>query len=123
MSTVNGYIQAFSSFDILDQSTINMIALMEKEIGNEYSSTDLRNKAIALLTMHNLTIFNSNNNAQATGTIQSEKEGDLSIKYGFSGKTKFKDDFLSQTQYGLMLLSLNKGQFFKPRTRANSWLT
>jgi len=123
MSTVNDYINTLSSFDVNDQSVIDLITLMEKEIGTEYPTTDLRNKAVALLTMHWLSLTkNSSGNYNQVGSVQQEKEGDLSRKYGFHGKVDFSDSFLSQTPYGIALMSLNKSCFFKPKTRAFNWL-
>lgn len=121
MATVDDYIEAMSSFDVEAQTTIDMVALMELEIGTEYV---LRNKAVALISMHWLSLpVDSSGNHSQSGTIISEKEGGLSREYGFNGKNvSFSDSFLSLTSYGIALMSLNKGSFFKPRTRANLWL-
>lgn len=123
MASVNDYIKAMSSLNVDDQATIDMVALMELEVGTEYCTDDLRNKAIALLTMHWLTLpTDGSGNHSQSGSILSEKEGDLSRRYGFSSKTSFSDPFLSLTSYGIALMALNKGCFFKPRTRAFQWL-
>lgn len=123
MSTVNDYIEMLSGYDITAQATIDIVAMCEKEIGTEYITTDLRNKAVALLAMHWLSLGQtSSGTITQVGQIASEKEGDLSRTYKFNSKTKFSDDFLSQTSYGIALMSLNRANFFKPRNRAFTWL-
>jgi len=125
MPTVNQYISIYSSFDPEEQSIIDLVAAHEIEIGNNYPSTDIRNKAVALLTLHWLSLPVANgDSASQTGSIKSVKEGKLSVTYGGyqQGKSNHLDPFLSQTQYGLMLISLNKACFFKPTSRAISWL-
>ena len=115
--TVAQYISARSSYDPNTADNQTLISMAELEIGSNYS-TDLRSKAVSLLVMHWLSLpkDNSGNNS-LTGTIKSEKEGDLARSYGYHGKVSLTDAYLSQTGYGLELINLNRSSFVLPMNR------
>lgn len=87
--------------------------------------------AVALMVLHIYTLEErsggnpgsgggTSGGSGAGGTIQSEKEGDLARQYGMSSVTLQKDSFLTQTGYGLELMRLKAGLWFKPRTRQST---
>jgi len=124
--SVNDYIISLSSYDTASQQVITLVAMHEKEFGHEYYTEEIRNKAVALYTCHVLKILedgSGGNNLGSAGTIKSQKEGDLAVTKGFhNNNIDFNDNFLGLTNYGIMLMSLNKASFFKPMTKANEWL-
>jgi hypothetical protein len=117
MATVDEYIQAKSPWNPADSDMVLLISMAEEEIGDCYG--DLRNKAVALLTLHwkALKEREGNTGFGTTGSLKSEKEGDLSRSYGFAGSAEIRDPYMGQTTYGLELLTLEKQLFIKPRNR------
>ena len=101
------------------------IAQAEIEVSeSNYCDTNMRNKAIFLLTAHWLAL-NERNNGDGSGIgvagpVKSEKEGDLARSYGMAGETGSKyeiDPYLAQTSWGVELHNLQLSCFMLPRTR------
>lgn len=91
------------------------------ETGSAYGV--LKNKATFLLMMHWFALddrgaaVGSSGGTEIGGTIKREKEGSLEREYmlDFSLTARYPD--LSQTRWGLELLSLRKKTIFGPRSR------
>ena len=89
------------------------------QAGLEVSDTcfgDLKNKAIALIVMHWIALSKRDPEGTTTGSIKSEKEGDLARSYGSSGSTT-GDPYYSQTAWGLEYLRLLSQSIIGPRNR------
>jgi hypothetical protein len=100
----------------------DLIIQASDETGNSYGKH--RNKAIALLVMHWLTLEdNSSNTTGAVGQIVGQQEYGLSITRAFSSSSNssqggmFDDAYLKQTQYGLELISLKRKCIFPLHSR------
>lgn len=91
----------------------DLITLAGEQTGTAFSNC--RNLAIALLVLHWLTLETQNNGT--SGSIISEKEGDLQRAYSTSFVISQKYPDLSQTSYGLELIRLRKSCLFNPRNR------
>ena len=100
-----------------DPRVNDMITLAGEGVGTVFGSR--RNEAIALLVMHQLSIDSNTNGGQTgiVGSVTSEKEGQLSRSYGFSGTWNIKDPYWAQSSFGLELMNLRKATIFGPRTR------
>lgn len=64
------------------------------------------NRAVALRAAHELVL--SNRVLGEPGTIQSKKEGQLSITFGKTSAVLKDDSYLAQTTFGLQLLNLQR---------------
>lgn len=94
--------------DLITQAALEV---SESEYG------DLKNKAIALIVMHWIALDKRDpGGSGVSGSIKSEKEGDLARSYGSSGSTD-GDPYYSQTTWGLEFLRLQEQSFMKPRNR------
>lgn len=82
----------------------DLIAEAEMDIGADWGTR--RNKAVALLVLHRLSM-SERGAAGAPGPITSETEGQVSRTYGWSGI--YGD--LASTSYGVELLGLRKASF------------
>lgn len=122
--TVAQYISVRSSFDPNDPDVQTLIAMAEEEVANNFCNETTRNKAVALVVMHWLSLpKDDSGNNSVTGSVKSEKEGRLSRTFGFHGKVDFTNNaYWSQTSYGLELLTLQNSCFIKPTNRAALWL-
>lgn len=94
----------------------------EQETGDSYCSDDPhRNKAIFLLAAHQIALNQRNEDgggSAPSGSIKSEKEGDLARSYGVeSNDSNQIDPYLAQTSWGVELWNLQRSCFFLPRTR------
>lgn len=94
----------------------SMITMAKEQIGGGYGN--LRNNAVALLVCHWMALANRDGgNTGVSGSIKSEKEGDLSRSYGNSSQNSDRVGYLSQTSWGLELLRIRKKTIIKPITR------
>ena len=94
--------------------------LADMQTGTVYG--DCRNLAVALMMLHYMTLDDSRGatpgSGSSTGSVKSEKEGDLAKSYGATSSSvsdKYPD--LSQTIYGLELIELRNRKIFNPRNR------
>ena len=92
----------------------DLIAQAELEVGQ--CQGDLRNKAVALIVMHWIALSKRDPTGNSSGTIKSEKEGDLARSYG-SVSTKETDNYYGQTTWGLEYLRLLDSTMILPRNR------
>lgn len=104
---------------LTEPNLIDLINEAENEVGNEYPTSALRNKAVALTVMHWIAIHrrSGSSGTSVSGAITSEKEGDLARSYGSVSSSGSGDSDLSQTAWGLELMRLNNGTLLGPRTR------
>ena len=90
------------------------------QAGLEVSDTcfgDLKNKAIALIVMHWIALSKRDpGGTGVSGSIKSEKEGDLARSYGSSSNTEV-DPYYGQTTWGLEYLRLLSQSIIGPRNR------
>lgn len=121
--SVSDYISAKSNFDPTNSDVKTLMAMAECEIDSNFCNDTLRNKAVALVVMHWLSLpVDSNGNNSVVGSVKSEKEGRLSRSFGFHGKVDFSNKaYWGQTGYGLELLSLQNSCFIKPMVRTMLW--
>jgi hypothetical protein len=115
--TVKEYIEARSTFDPDDPGIESLI-----EIATELTSDcfgNFKNYGIALLVMHMATLGKSGGNQSngQTGSLKSEKEGQLQLSYGFTGSYESRNRYLEQTSYGLELLDLMDRTLVLPMNR------
>lgn len=111
------------NFPVVDPRLTALIDLASNEMGAAYGKN--RPLAIALLVMHweALTSRSSDDSSigNETGSIRSEKEGDLSRSYGSTSSTSssssYDDMYLSQTSWGLEIIRLRRKSFMMPRNR------
>lgn len=99
------------------------LALADLETGTFLTGSALRDKAVALMACHVLTLRRRNEGATAGssgagGAITSEKEGDLERSHGSTDVGEAAGPFAS-TSFGLELLRLRAGQVLTPMTRIN----
>lgn len=100
----------------LEANITGLISEATKEVGSEYCS-DLKNKAIALLTMHWIALSKKDATGNTTGSITSEKEGQLSRTYGGMSNSSGIDPYLALTSWGIELYNLQRKCFVLPRNR------
>ena len=101
----------------------DMETLAAAQTGTVFGSN--RNLAIALLMLHTMSLDDSRGGGASgggavTGSVKSEKEGDLSRAYSASsgsGSAASKHPDLSQTIYGLELIALRNANILNPRNR------
>lgn len=102
----------------LESNVNDLIIEAEKEVSeSEYNTTDLRNKAIALIVMHWIALDKRDPTGGTAGAIKSEKEGDLSRSFGTTSDNGGIDSYYSQTSWGLEFLRLQAQCFVKPINR------
>jgi hypothetical protein len=90
--------------DNADKNT--WISMASQEVSACYFGAN-RNRAVALLTAHMMTLtLRSGGESGDAGAVTSKKEGDLSITYGSVGKVDDAD--LGQTSYGRQYISLRR---------------
>lgn len=90
----------------IDPSIDDLILEAENETGQVFG--DLRPKAVALLVLHWLALKVRSASGVTTGTVQSEREGDLSISYSNSSNSNIRDSYLAQTLWGIELYNLKQ---------------
>lgn len=117
MPTPIQYIEVRAPSYAAEPDINDFIEQAELEVGNYYcGNEDFRNKAVALLTCHWKALYKRSEDGTATGSLVSEKEGDLSRKYSdVSGD--INDEYLAQTAWGLELIALQKQTMVLPRNR------
>lgn len=99
--------------DFIAQATVETDALL---------STDLTNKAIALLVLHWMTLADRDeSNSGITGAVKREKEGKLEREY-LQDYTLLRDhaDF-AQTTWGIELLRIRRSSIVGPMNRFTTW--
>lgn len=92
--------------DLIDEAT--------KEVSD--CLCDLKNKGVALIVMHWLALSKRDPSGTSSGTIKSEKEGDLARSYAVSNNENV-DSYYGQTTWGLEYLRLLNGKIMLPRNR------
>lgn len=101
--------------DTLDDEEVNDVLCFIGDIVSKKQFGKVYDRAVALLTAHQLTlqniIRNDENGGAATsitaGAVTSEREGDLQRSYGgVSSSSNAADDLLKKTVYGLQYLAL-----------------
>lgn len=90
----------------------DLVTLATAQTGNVYGTH--KNLAIALLVLHWLTMEKQGG---TSGSIKSEKEGDLARSYGTSISISQRYPDLSQTSWGMELIRLRKSLILGPRNR------
>lgn len=119
--SIEEYISSRSSFDPAEEPIVTLIEHAKIEIGNFEFDERIYNKAVSLLVLHWATlgarVQGDEQSSNVVGGISGEKEGDLSRTYKVHGEKNISDAFLSQTSFGLELLSLRKRFIFTPRNR------
>lgn len=117
MPTPIQYIEVRAPLYAAESNINDYIAQAELEVGNYYcGNEDFRNKAVALLTCHWKTLDKRSEDGTATGSLISEKEGDLSRKYS-DISNNVSDEYLAQTAWGIELIALQKQTMVLPRNR------
>ena len=118
--TVEQYIQAVAPALMQDPS-LDVYVEMAKERTDRGFYGVKYNHAVALMAAHiafllgagTLGAGSGNAEGGSTGSITSKREGDLSVSYGAGAVSasagNLGDAELSQTRWGLMLISLRKG--------------
>jgi len=106
----------------LDSNIVTLIESAEYEVSECFGN--LRNKAIALLVLHQNTLINNGEGNGSTGQASSISEGDLSKSF-HSVNAKNGDAYYSQTSYGLQFLQLRRMSIvgFRNRTITNGCTT
>ena len=106
---------------LLQDPSLNVFIEMAKERTDREFYGVKYNHAVALMAAHIAFLLGSgtlgagSGNAEggSTGSITSKREGDLSVSYGSGAVSassgNLGDAELSQTRWGLMLISLRKG--------------
>jgi len=110
------YIAARSAKYASDSRLPILIDQAGTETGTAYG--DNQNRAISLLVLHWLTMDDRDPSGTGNGGIVSmEKEGSLQKQYlvDFALTSKYPD--LTQTRWGMELISLRRSSIFGPRTR------
>jgi len=119
--SVQEYLQAVAPTVAADASVAVYIQMAEERTNKEFYGHKT-NQAIALLAAHIAFLFTAVPNSHgagsgsteggSTGSITSKREGDLSVSYGSGAVSasagNLGDAELSQTRWGLMLISLRK---------------
>lgn len=101
-----------------DPNIDDLIAEATLEVSETaYNTTEMMNKAIALIVMHWLALSARDSTGAAAGSIKSEKEGDLARTYGMSSGTIDLDAFYGQTSWGLEFLRLQAQNIMGVRNR------
>jgi len=113
--TVQEIILARNPSVVIDARVSKLILLATIQTGDVFGAQ--KNDAIALLVLHWLSLENRGT-AAAGGAITSEREGDLGRSYGAA----ITQGDLSQTTWGIQLLSLRKMLIFGPRNRLTTEL-
>lgn len=106
----------------------DLIFLSKLQTSNNFG--DKYNLAVALRVCHWLTKdaiaggdagsdpVTTSGSGESTTNVISKKEGKLSVSYGsISNSNMYGSGDLNSTVYGMRLIDLIKGSFFKPRTR------
>lgn len=118
--TIEQYIQAVAPALLQDPSLNVFIEMAKERTDREFYGVKY-NHAVALMAAHiafllgagTLGAGSGNAEGGSTGSISSKREGDLSVSYSSPAATLAMkgvvDAELSQTRWGLMLISLRKG--------------
>ena len=118
--SVEQYIQAVAPALMQDPSLNVFIEMAKERTDREFYGVKY-NHAVALMAAHIAFLLGSgtlgagsgNADGGSTGSITSKREGDLSVSYGSGAVSasagNLGDAELSQTRWGLMLISLRKG--------------
>jgi len=118
MPSVSEYITARAPGYLTYTALSELIAQATLETGDVYCGSDLRNKAIMLLTCHWIALDKRDGaGIGIAGNLSSEREGDLARSYGMQGVSKASDRDLGQTRWGLELLRLRRSCILSARTR------
>jgi len=118
MPTPLEYVQARAPAFALKANITTLLSQAELETGDNYcGSEDMHNKAVALLTCHWLAMAERDlSGTGPSGTITSEKEGDLARSFGnMLGENN--NSFLSQTSWGCELIQLQNSTMILPTNR------
>jgi len=107
MILVSDYISVLSGglINPLDTSIVMLTNMAELEVSQCFG--ELRNKAIALLVLHQKTLIDNGANGGSAGQLSSISEGELSKSF-HSVNSKSKDAYYSQTSYGLEFLQIRR---------------
>ena len=116
--SIEQYIQAVAPALMQDPSLDVLIDMAKARTARAFYGVKY-NHAVALMAAHIAFLLGSgtlgagsgNADGGSTGSITSEREGDLSVSYGAVSASagNLGDAELSQTRWGLMLISLRKG--------------
>ena len=118
MPTAIQYIQTRAPSYVTDPNLTALIEQATLETGDVFGSTDMRNKAIALLVCHWIALGKRDGSGVGiTGNISSEAEGDLSRGFGMQGVSTAVDRDLGQTSWGLELIRFRRSRIMNPMTR------
>jgi len=104
--TVTQIFDAYAPAYAGDSSKTNFILLAKDQTNRCFYGTKY-NQAVALRAAHMMTLRDRAASGGGGGAISSMKEGDLAISYATSATAK--NDDLSQTSYGRLLLGLRRG--------------
>jgi hypothetical protein len=120
MATAIEYIASRAAMYSTDLRTPLFIEQASLETGTVFKSS-LREKAIALLALHWLTIDDRGiANDGAVGTLKRIKEGSLEKEFMIDFGVTRQDPDLSQTKWGLELRQLRKSCIFAPMTKMST---
>lgn len=118
--TVDAYFEARAPTSYLSESSLAELKTQaEVEVGENYCSTDIHNKVVALLVCHWIALSkrgDGTNQGGVGGTLVSEKEGQLARTFG-NAYSITDEAYLSQTSWGLEIIHLQKSCFVMPRNR------
>lgn len=118
--SVEQYIQAVAPALMQDPSLNVFIEMAKERTDREFYGVKY-NHAVALMAAHiafltgsgNMGAGSGSSEGGSTGSITSKREGDLSVSYGSGAVSasagNIGDAELSQTRWGLMLISMRKG--------------
>lgn len=114
--TVDDIIAVKGSKYVGDVRIPTLLTLSEQMVSSSYPAGDIRNLALALDVLHQLTLLDRNSNGAETaigvGNIIERKEGQVAVKYGnsvspFQRRSEMAQ-YYDQTIYGKELLVLFK---------------
>lgn len=110
------YVAVRSATYAADPRIGTLLSMAENETGAEFGTN--RNRAIALLALHWISMDDRDSGGQAVGgTVSAEQEGSLRRQYliDFTLTSRYPD--LTQTRWGMERIGLQKGSLIGPRTR------
>jgi len=116
-TTVEGYIATLGPIFVGNALIPDLKEQYDLEVGTVFKRA-IRNKAIALLVLHSLTLNNRDTaGLGAPGALKREKEDRLEREF-LTDFTLIKDyPDLAQTQYGVQYIRLMKSCIIAPRNR------
>jgi hypothetical protein len=118
MPTPLQYVTTRAASYLSEPALTDLLAQAELETASIYPNSDIRNKAVALLTCHWIALGKRDSAGLGiSGNLTSESEGQLSRGYSMQGVSVSTDRDLGQTRWGLELIRLRKSAIFNPRTR------